>query len=58
MNSENAADQIEAMRYATNSQLIKYTRMIDTIMAPYFVNDTAYPLEWGNSATNQPYRLD
>ena len=58
MNSENAADQIEAMRYVTNSQLMKYTRMIDTIMAPDFVNNTAYPLEWGDSATNQPYRLD
>ena len=58
MNSENAADQIEAMRYVTNSQLMKYTRMIDTIMAPDFVNNTAYPLEWEDSATNQPYRLD
>ena len=58
MNSENAADQIEAMRYVTNSQLIKYTRMIDTVMAPDFINNEAYPLEWGDSATNQPYTFD
>ena len=52
MNSENAADQIEAMRHVTNSQLIKYKTMIDTIMASEFVNNTAYPLEWGDSATD------
>ena len=52
MDSENAADQIEAMRDVTDSQLTKYKKMIDYVMAPDFVNNTAYPLEWGDSASN------